>query len=706
VSAIASQPIVAIRTVAVRVAIAPLTAIVLVSTVARTLVAWSRASPAYFPDEYIYAEFGRSIARGELPAVRGVSAHFLPILMPLVTAPGWLLPGVENGYRAVQAIDATLMSLAAIPVYLLARRLGLSTRYSLAGAALSLTIPSLMLSSFIVSEPIAYPVVFAAIFAAVHALDRPSWRSYSLFLAFAALATLARMQFAVLLPCFILAVFVLALRERRLLEFLRLNRVPLGLFVVVAGGLLLLGPARNTGYYPSLFYVPGFHLGGAAKYLGADTVVLVFASGFVLVPGAILGLWLAVTKPRARTELAFAILAIIVTLALLAQAIVYGNLDFVQERYLFYLLPLWTLAFLLYAQRHWPLKIAHGVIAALLVGAALAQPLSKYAVGGGQAHSAFLFALTWLATPTGSLGAASVMIAYTAGAGLVVIVGLAFRWPRLVTPFALGFALLATTGASIAATKYDQPNAQAIKTFVLGDHPSFVDESGVGPTALLLLPGGKVPDAKLFWNTSLDRLLLLPGMKPADSFATGTVDVANNGIVTTKGKVVTGSLMVDDTGTTVLLQDAKLVQRSTGGALYRLDGGLRFGLLGFGRYADGWLGGRGEFIVWPRAGARNVSGRLELDVRSPSPKSTSTIHLTQATSGKTYVFTMKPGRTRTISIPLCSSGPVTLGFTAGPMGSLGDGRGVAARSTKPRFVRDASACAKQPPTTQRSTAHR
>ena len=112
-SAVATQPLVTIRTVAVRVAVAPLTALVLLSAVARTVVAWSRATPAYFPDEYMYAEFSRAIAQGHLPAVRGVSAHFLPILMPLITAPGWLLPGVDHGYRAVQAIEATFMSLAA-----------------------------------------------------------------------------------------------------------------------------------------------------------------------------------------------------------------------------------------------------------------------------------------------------------------------------------------------------------------------------------------------------------------------------------------------------------------------------------------------------------------------------------------------------------------------------------------------------------------
>lgn len=699
-SAVASQPRIALRTVAIRVAVSPVTVLVAVSAVVRTLVAWNRATPAYFPDEYMYASFGRSIAHGTLPAVRGVPAHFLPLLEPLITAPGWLFGSVDQGYRAVQAIDATFMSLAAIPVYLVARRLGLTTRYSLVAAALSLTIPSFLLSGFVVSEPIAYPIVLAAIAAAVHALDRPSWRSYSLFLLVAALAALARMQFALLLPLFVVAVLLVAVRERRFKALIRTQRIALGLLILVAGGLFAAGPARNSGYYPSFLYIPNFHPSQAARYLGADTLVLAFASGFVLIPGALVGLWLAITKPRSRAELAFGVVTVLLTVALLAQAVVYGDLGFVQERYLFYLLPLWTLAFLLYAQRGWPLKIAHAVVSAALVAAALAQPLSKYAVGGGQAHSAFLFALTWLEKPTGSMGAAAVLIAYTGAAALVLMIGLAFRWPRLVTPFALAFALLVTTASSVAATRYDQSNARAIKSFVLGDHPSWVDESGVGPTALLVLPGAKIPDAKLFWNTSLDRVLLLRGMKVPDAFTVGNIDVGHDGLATVSGKPVLGPVMIDDTGTAMELQHATLLKRTLAGALYRPQDALRFRLLAFGLYADGWLGSRGAIIVWPTAGERGLSGRLELPVRAPGATANATILFTQNQSTKKFSFTAKPGKMHTFSVPLCASGPVTLIFDAGPIGGTGDGRQVAARVGRLHFVPDASACAKTPPSSK------
>ena len=52
-------------------------------------------------------------------------------------------------FRTAQAIDAIAMSLAAVPVYMLARRVGLSSRLALAAAALSVTVPSFLYSGFI-----------------------------------------------------------------------------------------------------------------------------------------------------------------------------------------------------------------------------------------------------------------------------------------------------------------------------------------------------------------------------------------------------------------------------------------------------------------------------------------------------------------------------------------------------------------------------
>ncbi|HUZ80771.1 MAG TPA: glycosyltransferase family 39 protein, partial [Gaiellaceae bacterium] len=296
---------------------APLAALVAVSALVRTIVAWQRATPT-FVDEYTYSSLSRSLATSGHALIRGVPAHFLPLLQPLVTAPAWLAGHVETSYRIAQAIDATAMSLAAVPVYLLARRLGLGTRSALAAAALAIATPSMLFSSLLISEPVAYPLALAAIAAGVAALDRPSPRSYATFVALVALATFARIQFAILLPCFFAAFVLLAAGERRLRSLPRSQWRLFGAFVLAAAVLLAVGPARNTGYYPSFLYIHGVHPGRALAIAGANALTLVYASGFVLVPGAVLGLVLAIARPRLGAERAFAVLCVVVTGGLLA----------------------------------------------------------------------------------------------------------------------------------------------------------------------------------------------------------------------------------------------------------------------------------------------------------------------------------------------------------------------------------------------------
>ena len=145
------------------------------------VVGWLRAVPALFPDEYTYAALGRSIAESGRPLIRGTSPHFPALLQPIVTAPAWLVGDVGLAYRLVQTIGALLMSLAAVPVFMLARRLGLSGRVSLALAALAVLVPDLVYASFVSSEALAYPLVLAAVCAATAALARPSRRAQLAF---------------------------------------------------------------------------------------------------------------------------------------------------------------------------------------------------------------------------------------------------------------------------------------------------------------------------------------------------------------------------------------------------------------------------------------------------------------------------------------------------------------------------------------------
>ena len=123
---------------------ASLAGIVYVSFVVRELTAIAHPTPTYFPDEYVYAAVSRSLGDTGRPLVRGAGAHFPALLEPLLAAPFHALCSPAAAYRLTQLENALFMSLAAVPVYLIARRLTLSARYALACAVFAVAIPDLV----------------------------------------------------------------------------------------------------------------------------------------------------------------------------------------------------------------------------------------------------------------------------------------------------------------------------------------------------------------------------------------------------------------------------------------------------------------------------------------------------------------------------------------------------------------------------------
>ena len=66
------------------------------------------------------------------------------------------------------------MSLAAVPVFLIGRRLQLSERLSLACALLAVVTPNLFYASYVLGEPIAYPLVLGALYFGIRAISQPT----------------------------------------------------------------------------------------------------------------------------------------------------------------------------------------------------------------------------------------------------------------------------------------------------------------------------------------------------------------------------------------------------------------------------------------------------------------------------------------------------------------------------------------------------
>src|SRR4051794_2405439 len=370
---------------------AVLTIIVAGSAIVRFAVALGRQTPSYFPDEYLYSELGRSLASTGHPLVRGVAPGFPALLQPVLTAPVWYLDDVATAYHAIQAFNAVAMSLAAVPVYLLARRVGTDTRLALLAALAAVAVPDLLYSGWILSEPIAYPLVVLAALLAVRALERPAWHAQLAFLAVAGLAAFARTQFAVLPVCFLAAAVIFGVRTRRIGLALRQTWLVGGLMLFGLVGLLARG-GTSVGAYPDVL---SFHLSRAAflSNLETQSLSLLYAGGWILVPGALLGIALMLAKPETRAELALASFALALGGALLVQASAWGEPAIRRARYSFCVAPLPALAFAGLAPRGGPGPRAPALGGGPLLLAAATPPLSSSAAHPGNRHSVVLFAV-------------------------------------------------------------------------------------------------------------------------------------------------------------------------------------------------------------------------------------------------------------------------------------------------------------------------
>jgi hypothetical protein len=661
-----------------------LAGLVAVSFAIRLAIGWLRATPNYFSDEYLYAELGRSLVESGRPLVRGIEVWFPALLQPVLTAPAWFVGDVAVSYRLIQGLGALAMSLAAVPVFLLARHVGAGRLLALGAAAFTLAVPDLLFASWVVAEPFAYPLALAAVLAATVAIAQPTRRHGLVFVLVAGLAAFARIQFAVLPLCFLAAVLIVGARERRVRSTLREQALPLGMFGGVAFLALVVGVGRMLGLYES-------GLDGRANPLeliertGLNALVLAYSSGWILLPGAIVGFALALARPGARAELAFAAFALPLTGALLLEAGLAGAVEHAQERYVFYVLPLAAVSFCLYASRGWPARIYVALAAAGLVAASAAVPLAGYAAAEGKAHSPLLLAAFQVEQWIGSSGTGSLVFAVPAAVLCALAVALSLR-PRLATPVAIVLAVVACAATSAAAVAFDQQNATAVRKAFLPADPSWVDRTGLDGVVLVRGPNGIRTEAleQLFWNRSVDRVALMPGAEQVDHVHAPRLRVASDGALLLAGRPLRGPVLVDDYAGTLKLAEARRVASSPSFTLWQPRGEARLSLYLAGRYSDGWLASAGRLRLWPETRGETVEGRVRMTLTAPEAGEPMTIRFETATGARRQVRLL-PGIPTAVEFEACSRGRWELTFVSDSRGFVGN-RVVSALATEPVFV--------------------
>ena len=362
-------------------------------------------------------------------------------------------------------------------------------------------------------------------------------------------------------------------------------------FVLPLAAVLLLAPARILGIYGAFGQVD---LGAAslAHRLGTNGLVFLFAAGWVVLPGALFGLWLALARPRSDLELGFAALAGLVAVALFLEASLYGDTDRAQGRYLFYLHPArrarcspsTRLAAGLMPARMWWLRSP-----ALLLSAIV--PLSGYAEAKFKTQSVFLFGVfrieQWLGTGRGALAVAGV-----AAAGSIAAAALPLARKRGETIGLADDDRCSCVAVGAFATSFDTRNTDSVRDGFLPASATWVDDARArrrDPAARWWCRPHRHAHAALLESLA-EAGHRCPGGSPPDTFAASAATIDRTGALLVNGAPVEGSVLAESRPTRSASRTVGIVAGTATYELWRLTGPARLGLYAPGLVSDGWLG--------------------------------------------------------------------------------------------------------------------
>jgi hypothetical protein len=314
-------------------------------------------------DELQYAKLATHIGQtlSPLPSLRGVHVSSYAQVYPILISPLYGLLSPPSAFRAAHVLNALLFASAAIPVYLMAREIGMAPRWRLVCAALALVLPWNVETAFVLTESAAYPVFCWTSLALLRALDAPSPRRDAIALGALVLAFFTRTQFLALAGVLPLIVLLhdgrYAYRRHRVLAGSYAVGLLVAIVVQLTGGLdRVLGNYAVTATQGSLLPWKAIELAGAH----IDLVGI----GIGILPLLFGGAWIV---DNALRRSPFALYALVTIVVLTLETSSYdarfgGGLAGVRGRYLFYVAPLLLIATMrLLEERRVPRRALAGV---------------------------------------------------------------------------------------------------------------------------------------------------------------------------------------------------------------------------------------------------------------------------------------------------------------------------------------------------------
>lgn len=328
-------------------------------------------------DEVIWSEVARGLADAGEPLLRDQPDPGYSIVYPLLISPVYaLFESLPDAYAGVKALNAVVMSLAAIPAYFLARRV-MRNGLALLAALLAVALPSLAYTGTVMTENVFYPLFLVTVLALVLVLENPSAERVVLLFALLALAFATRVQAVALFPAVLLAPLLLAVFERRSLKSL-VSRfrwlygiaLGLGLAAVIVELVAGLSPQELLGAYSPVDEA-GYQLGEALRYLWWHVAEL---SLYVLViPLAATVVLVGRARSLDSRLQAFLAALVSITVCLIPVVAVFASRFSyrIEERNLFYVAPLFCVALLAWVEIGAPrprmLASSAAVVSALLL---------------------------------------------------------------------------------------------------------------------------------------------------------------------------------------------------------------------------------------------------------------------------------------------------------------------------------------------------
>lgn len=591
-------------------------------SVYHVLQGWGRATPWIFPDEAAYINAARALwGDGPAGALSGQSGGGLLHLLVLGIA--WIPPlSAEEALTAGRVITACTWSLAAIPVFLMARPLA-GRGVAAVCAAGACLVPASVFSSSVMQEPVAYPAAAFAIWLMARFLARPSGRRAISVAIVLIVAWLARSQLGILTVTFFIAIAVMnagMIASHPYIQGLQMGggvtessqgtraRARLRLALLAAIAVSVAGAAALSA---------GGHSWGTAALSAFRTVgAASIGAGVLPIIALLISLgWIRAADERLRALGALAAGATTVLLfyvAVKAHRLDFAPITVAEERNVIYVYPLAFVAMAGCTMRWRPHGLLATTTAAVIIATAIAS-LDPRQVWPSEASSE---------NPGGAWLGMAARFGHNPSIGLLLVAVLALAGAVIFTRRGSAIAAVALTAAIVAATGWfvyrgEQAFSAALKARQLPADPSFLDTAADRTGAAIVVPSGTTDLNPVWllgvWNRSVRKYahvdpieLALPGVPGSINKGLGLIDVGG-------ARLIAHSQFESFRGPNADLEPhgAWSVTRFPFKRGLRHDGQAAFRVLVTGVAPDGWIGHKMEIFDFVHRKHRVVAVTLD-----------------------------------------------------------------------------------------------